>query len=386
MFRPPCDRNHTGSANLRAAMDNLAHSLIGAALGRALAGRELPAAGWIGAVAGNAPDLAEVILRPGSLAPHAGDAYLVFHRGITHSLVGAVVEILLLTCLTGLITRLWAARRAPAASPSLSPSPTPPWRWIAACVAATVASHLYLDWQGSYGLRPFLPWNGRWYYADWVAIVDPFFWIVPLVTLAWGERRHWTPALVYLLALIGITTLVVWRGNDLVVWWVRLVTVLAAVLGVVGWNRHWFGGAHRRRAAAYGLLVLAIYIGASAVAGTVSQREARAAATRRFGPDAQWASLTIVGRPFRWEMLAASRDSVAGPGWTVPRRLDDPLVRGALETPSGRAIAQFARFLVATVDSSGGDRRVTLWDARFQRTAPMRSGFAAVVIPIAPAR
>src|SRR5690242_20838289 len=76
MFRPPCDRNHTGSANLRAAMDNLAHSLIGAALGRAVAGRELPAAGWIGAVAGNAPDLAEVILRPGSWAPRAGDAYL----------------------------------------------------------------------------------------------------------------------------------------------------------------------------------------------------------------------------------------------------------------------------------------------------------------------
>jgi hypothetical protein len=85
-------------------------------------------------------------------------------------------------------------------------------------------------------------------------------------------------------------------------------------------------------------------------------------------------------------MLAASPDSVAGPGWAVPRRLDDPMVRGALETPSGRAIAQFARFLVATVDSSGGDRRVTLWDARFHRTAPMRSGFAAVVIPIAPAR
>jgi membrane-bound metal-dependent hydrolase YbcI (DUF457 family) len=373
MFRAPSDRNHTGSANLRAAMDNLAHSLIGAALGRAVAGRELPAAGWIGAVAGNAPDLAEVILRPGSWAPGAGDAYLVFHRGITHSLLGAVVEILLLTCLTGLITRLWAKRRLP-------------WRWIAACVAATVASHLYLDWQGSYGLRPFLPWNGRWYYADWVAIVDPFFWIVPLVTLGWGEPRHWRPALVYLLALIGITTLVVWRGNNLVVWWVRFVTVLAAVLGVVGWERHWFGVAHRRRAAAYGVLVLAIYVGASAVAATVSQREARAAAMRRFGPDAQWASLTIVGQPFRWEMLAASPDSVAGPGWAVPRRLDDPPVRGALETPSGRAIAQFARFLVATVDSSGGDRRVTLWDARFHRTAPTRSGFAAVVIAIAPAR
>jgi len=30
-------------------MDNLAHTLVGAALGRAVGGRELPASGWIGA-------------------------------------------------------------------------------------------------------------------------------------------------------------------------------------------------------------------------------------------------------------------------------------------------------------------------------------------------
>jgi len=50
-------------------MDNLAHTLVGAALGRAIAGRELPAAGWIGAIAGNAPDWAELVLKPSSWAP-----------------------------------------------------------------------------------------------------------------------------------------------------------------------------------------------------------------------------------------------------------------------------------------------------------------------------
>src|SRR5881398_400165 len=128
-------------------MDNLAHTLIGAALGRAVAGRELPAAGWIGAIAGNAPDWAELLLNPGSWAPRAGGEYLVYHRGITHSFVGGAVEIATLTGLVGLVLRLWAGRRG------VSP---PPWRWVAACVTATVVSHLYLDWQGSYGLRPFL--------------------------------------------------------------------------------------------------------------------------------------------------------------------------------------------------------------------------------------
>jgi inner membrane protein len=352
-------------------MDNLAHTLVGAALGRAVAGRELPAAGWIGAIMGNAPDWAELVLRPSSWAPRAGVGYLVYHRGITHSVLGAAIEIVILIGLVGLMLHLRTGREV--GNPL-------PWRWsgVATCVTVTVASHLYLDWQGSYGLRPFLPWSGEWYYADWVAIVDPFFWVVPLVALAWGARRHWAPALLYGVTLIGVTTLVLWRGNDLVVWWVRLAIVGGAAAGVVGWTRHWFGVAGRRRAAAYGLLALAAYTAANAWASAVAKAEARATATRRFGPDARWAALTLLGRPFRWEAIAASADSVAGPGWVIPRRLDHPAVRTALATPEGRAMVQFARFLAAAVDSSAGDMRVSLWDARYHAPGSGAHGWAAV--------
>src|SRR3989442_1116863 len=70
-------------------MDPLAHTLVGAALGRAVAGRDVPAAGWIGAIAANAPDWSELVLKPDLWPPRAGGEYLVFHRGITHSFVGA---------------------------------------------------------------------------------------------------------------------------------------------------------------------------------------------------------------------------------------------------------------------------------------------------------
>jgi len=52
-------------------------------------------------------------------------------------------------------------------------------------------------------------------------------------------------------------------------------------------------------------------------------------------------------------------------------------VRAALATPQGRAVAQFARFLAADVDSSGG-LRVVLRDARYH--AGGRPGWAAAVV------
>src|SRR5438876_178182 len=106
-------------------MDNLAHTLVGAALGRAVGGRELPASGWIGAIAGNAPDWAELLLKPGLWTRPPGGDYLIYHRGITHCFVGAAVEIVALTGLIALLSRWWAGRAPRRTAWSCSP-PTPP--------------------------------------------------------------------------------------------------------------------------------------------------------------------------------------------------------------------------------------------------------------------
>jgi hypothetical protein len=144
--------------------------------------------------------------------------------------------------------------------------------------------------------------------------------------------------------------------------------------------RHWFGVAGRRRAAGYGLVVLAAYIAVHAAASVPVKAQIRAAAIQRFGPDASWAALTILGRPFRWEAVSASPDSVAGQGWVVARHLDHRAVRAALLTPQGRAIAQFARFLAAAVDSSGGGVRVSLWDVRYHGPGSGAAGWANVQV------
>ena len=347
-------------------MDNLAHALVGAALGRAVADRHVPRAATIGVVAANAPDWTELFIGlPGTPAD-----FLELHRGITHALAGALVEIIGLTLLIRggwwLVAR-WMRRRGREIT-------VPAWRWLALCVGVTVLSHLYMDWQGSYGWRPFLPWSGRWYYLDWVAIADVFFWLLPLIGLAWGAERHWIPFSGTLAIGAFITVLMIWLASS-VAPWVFVMYGTLSVIAVIGWARYWFGPVDRQRSTVLALLVLALYAGAQGIATQPRKAAIRRQAVERFGPAATWAALTNVGRPFTWEAMFANSDSVATDNWRVSRKLRLPPVKHAIETTvEGRAIAQFARFLTADVDSAS--KTVYLWDARYARTG--RENWAAV--------
>src|SRR6267142_3333087 len=237
-------------------MDNLAHALVGAALGRAVADRHVPRAALTGIIAANAPDWTEFLIGlPGTRAE-----FLELHRGITHSLVGAVVEIIALTVLIRggwWLAHKWMRRRGRQIA-------VPAWRWLALCVSVTVLSHLYMDWQGSYGWRPFLPWSARWYYLDWVAIVDVFFWLVPLIGLAWGSERHWLP--LSAAVVVGtVMTLLLILNASIVAPWVLFVYGLLCVVGLIGWVRYWFGPVARQRSAQLALVGLAVYAGAQGV-------------------------------------------------------------------------------------------------------------------------
>ena len=90
--------------------------------------------------------------------------------------------------------------------------------------------------------------------------------------------------------------------------------------------------------------------------------------------------MTRIGWPFTWTPVYSSPDTVAGIDWQLPRHLDVPIVQRALRgTREGRAMAQFARFLVAEVDSSRlGDVTVYLRDARYARAG--RAGWGVLSV------
>jgi inner membrane protein len=149
-------------------MDNLTHGLFGVAMARAGLARERPWAVPLLAVAANAPDF-ESLIPAGSTAN-----YLLYHRGLSHSVLGVFIEAALLTLVTLGILKYWRGRKN-------DPTPLPKALTVFLIAWLGAASHVLLDWFNSYGVWPWRPFSDAVYYGDFVFIIDPWFWL-----LLWG--------------------------------------------------------------------------------------------------------------------------------------------------------------------------------------------------------
>ena len=167
-------------------MDTLTHALSGALLARATAGdaRALPLARRIalGTVAAAFPD-ADFVMSLGSPI-----AYLLNHRGVTHSLVVLPIWAWLLAWLA---SRLWRDPRG--------------WRPYFAVAAMGVGIHIAGDLITSYGTMIFAPLSDARFALGTTFIIDPYFSGIILAGLAasglWRASR--TPAIAACAALVA---------------------------------------------------------------------------------------------------------------------------------------------------------------------------------------
>lgn len=154
-------------------MDNLTHTLVGAAIGQAAMARRTRygmAAVLIGA---NLPDVDILGLLVGQ--------NLGFRRGVTHGVLALALWPLLLA--GGL--RAWDRWRGDRAGgdPPLAP------RLLMGLGAMAIISHPLLDWFNNYGMRWLMPFDGTWFYGDTWFIVDP--WVIGVLAAAlWAGRRQ----------------------------------------------------------------------------------------------------------------------------------------------------------------------------------------------------
>lgn len=146
--------------------------------------------------------------------------YFQHHRGWTHALWSLPLQAAILTGAFALVHALRARRSRPTRPDS------PPANWMALWGMSLLAllTHILLDWTNNYGVRPFAPWNPRWYAGNLVFIVEPLLllilagalvlpWLFSLVNGEIGARRSRRPGQVpALTALLLVVALWVIRG------------------------------------------------------------------------------------------------------------------------------------------------------------------------------
>jgi inner membrane protein len=212
-------------------MEPVTHFLTGACIGRAGFNRRTAYATLAAVLAAEAADLDVIWTVAGPVE------FLKHHRGITHTFWAVPVVAGAAVGAVWLLDRgLKARRRKAAGAPSLSSAAVDEkgasgrqpihwgWLYLTACVAAL--SHLLLDWTNNYGLRPFFPFNPRWYAGSFMFIAEPVVWALLFLALfmPWvlgladreiGARkqrfrgRGWA-----IFALIGMLVLGCWRWAE----------------------------------------------------------------------------------------------------------------------------------------------------------------------------
>jgi len=188
-------------------MDNVTHSLAGLVLAESAArlrarrmGREPSArfravAAISSLIAANLPDADLLYTGVG------GDrlAYMLQHRGYTHTVVIAMLGVALLWG-AALLAWRWRAGVAPACEDA---------HWLLGLLLVSTLSHLGLDWTNSYGVHPFWPFDNRWRYGDAVFIVEPWFWVMAVPTLVAASTSRVARGLLSLVLAIGLV--LAWR-------------------------------------------------------------------------------------------------------------------------------------------------------------------------------
>jgi inner membrane protein len=105
------------------------------------------------------------------------------HRGWTHTVVGLPIEAAIVTGVIWLGYRWLDKRRRTKSAPTGKDAAPVHWPRLYLFSLIALASHLLLDWTNNYGVRPFFPFNPRWYSGSFVFIVEPVMLVLLLTAL-----------------------------------------------------------------------------------------------------------------------------------------------------------------------------------------------------------
>lgn len=304
-------------------MDNLCHTLTGAAIGHAgLAKRSALGMSTL-LIASNLPDIDVGVFATSALP-------MGVRRGWTHGILAqALLPPLLTAAMLAWHHTVWR-RLAPA-------SDAPRAGMLTLLGYAGVLSHVFLDFLNSYGVRLLMPVSDRWFYGDALYIVDPWMYLAlgAGVCLAYVRRRN--------------------------------------------------GRSEPGRPARVGLAIAGVYVALMLLSNTIARSVVGDGLARAGLPASTRFMVTpVFANPFRREVVLDLGDRYEKgfvwfepaahfrpAGYGVDTNLRDPVVEAVTRLPRALGYLQWSRFPFALVDESRQPRRVWLNDYRYSSVAPL---------------
>ncbi|MEO8349221.1 MAG: metal-dependent hydrolase [Acidobacteriota bacterium] len=300
-------------------MDNICHTLVGAALGEAGLKHRTPLAMATLLVGANLPDVDAF-----TYAFAAGPTALAFRRGWTHGVLAMAVLPVVLAGTMVAWDRSVRRRRRPDA-------PAARWGPLLLLAYVSVLSHPLLDFLNTYGVRFLHPFSNRWFYGDALFIVDPWVWSALALGIAFASfrRRRGAPR-VEAPARVAIAAVLVYAA--------AMLASSAAGRAVVR------GAAERAGVAVKRVLVAPL-------------------------PLDPFRRMVLVEEPRAYRF--GTLDWLPGPSVSfapvaLPTNDDDPACAAAVATPDGRKFMVWSRFPYFNVRRGGGETYVTITDARYR--------------------
>ncbi len=359
-------------------MDNLTHSLIGLAAAKAGLEKLSPGATSLCVLAANIPDADVVTLIWGRWT------YLHHHRGITHSVAGTVTLALFLPLVFYFVDKLIARIRKRA--------PVIRLRGLLIASLLVTATHPFMDWTNNYGVRPLLPWSSRWFYGDFIFIIDPFIWLIlgGAVFLVTSKSKKQIASWLFL-ALIPTYLILFGPGNRgalgnarvvQIIWIVVLVTCVVLFMREAG--ERWGS-----RIPLTALGMFAIYLAGLFLIHTVAERHAQAEGVQIANANGERAlevaAMPTAANPFQWtgvvetekaayrfnvSLLGQQGEKTAPIRHPKPEALQSQAVSQATDSYPAQVFLGFARFPVARVVGEGCITQTLVQFADLRYTEP----------------
>ncbi len=307
-------------------MDNLCHTLAGAALGEAGLKRQTALGMGTLLIASNLPDVDVAVFTTDTL-------WMAFRRGWTHGVLAMVV---MPAVLAGVVLAFDHVRSRRANLRGL-------------LVLAYLGTwlHVFMDWLNSYGVRLLMPFSNRWFYGDALYIIDPWLYLffgAAFVIARVGGARNWPAP--WLAA----------RGG---------LAVAGAYVALMLASNMWARAEVRDGLARAGRPSTTRFMVTPVLANPL-RREVVIETGDRYEKGLLWFEPQPHFRPL---------------GYGVDLNQSDPLVQQAVKTPLFQAYLSWSRFPFYVIERTGDGARVYLNDYRYA-DASGRHGWAAVVVAI----